>query len=583
MAKSPKKGKPGTRRRIAICKLLPFLCLALFLIPFVKHNSRTFNRLFKSRIVVSYSEQDDEAILRHAAPAVQKLVEAIRQATSRASDGEQIEFSEDDRKEWEARHPCRSRLELAPLYAARKHLKDVPANKQWLLVFREYEKLHRACSRRVGDLLNYFESHNTSIGCKFVIAETHFGLGNKLYHVSSVFMFAVLRQRVILVPESTSIPSVVCEPFAGSSWRMNDELHEAVKRKRKLSKEFYAAVDRDLDHRGTLDVYASAITDEWGPEMRFFCNSEQRFLTHVTWLTMDGCLLFLPKLWAIDMFRPALEGLFPDRIAATYVLRSLMLPADHVWERILHVNELYLANAEKQVGIQVRYFGGDKEFEEKNDLVNDRITRCLWENDILPEVCPATPDDPGWGEAKFAGCAEKLTAEHHAKPRMVKVLIASLFQGLQDFLNNIYLRHEVTATKDAVGVYQLTHELIQGTGVEVDSQALVEVISLSLSDVLLVSPMSTFGGVAQAYGGLMPWFIDIGRPKGEPDQCQRAMGIDPCHLGARENYECRYDPPGSQNIYDMFTYLKHCLPIDVGYGWGMELIPDNPSDHDFSS
>ncbi|OAE30093.1 hypothetical protein AXG93_1112s1090 [Marchantia polymorpha subsp. ruderalis] len=192
-------------------------------------------------------------------------------------------------------------------------------------------------------------------------------------------MFAVLWQRMILVPESTSNPSVVCEPFAGSSWRMNDELHEAVKRKRKLSKEFYAAVDRDLE---------------------------------------------IP----------------PDRIASTYVLRSLMLQADHVCERILHVNELYLANAEKQVGIQVRYFGGDKEFEENNDLVNDRITRCLWENDILPEVCPATPDDPSWGEAKFAGCAKKLTAEHHAKPRMVKVLIASLFQGLQDFLNNIYLR-----------------------------------------------------------------------------------------------------------------------------------------------
>ncbi|BBN13363.1 hypothetical protein MPTK1_6g02910 [Marchantia polymorpha subsp. ruderalis] len=60
----------------------------------------------------------DEAILRHAAPAVQKLVEAIRQATSRASDGQQIEFSEEDWKEWEAKHPCGSRLELAPLYAA---------------------------------------------------------------------------------------------------------------------------------------------------------------------------------------------------------------------------------------------------------------------------------------------------------------------------------------------------------------------------------------------------------------------------------------------------------------------------------
>ncbi|KAL3680507.1 hypothetical protein R1sor_023463 [Riccia sorocarpa] len=521
--------------------------------------------------------------LRRASPAIQKLVEAIRKATYKASDGSPVEFSKEDRARWQNQNPCRSRQQLRPIYAARNHLKDVPVNKEWDLVFREYEKFHRTCMQKVGDLMDYFVKQNTSTTCKFVIAETHFGLGNKLYHISSVFMFAVLKQRVILVPESTFVPSVVCEPFAGSSWKIGEEFHERVKSKRKASLEFYDAVDQDLDQRGSMDLYVSAMTDEWGPELRFFCDTEQKFLSHVTWLTMDGCLLFLPKLWAVDMFRPTLEALFPHRIAFTYILRTLMLPADHVWERVLQVRDLYIGNAEKQVGIQVRYFHGTKEFKKKNDLVNDRISRCLWENNIVPEVCPSDPNDPRLGEEKFSQCSQKSVQKQN--PRLIKVLIASLFQGLQDYLQAIYLRKQVVVPDERVGIYQFTHELEQGSGVEVDSQALVEMISLSFSDVLLVSPLSTFGGAAQAYGGIQPWFIQTGlygpRP-GESDQCQRAMAIDPCHLGARENYECRYDPPGNKNIYETFSYLKHCLYIDVGYGWGMELVPDSPEQHDFS-
>ncbi|BBN01280.1 xyloglucan fucosyltransferase [Marchantia polymorpha subsp. ruderalis] len=529
-------------------------------------------------------EDEDEESARgfKLAEPVRKLVEAIRAATREAWGGEPVPMTDDERREWERKNPCRSRAELKLLYAQRKHMKDVPDNEQWKVVVAEYAELHRACTTRIGDLQAYFKAQNSSVaGCRFIVAETHFGLGNKVYQLSSVFMYAVLSQRVMLVPESTSVPAVVCQPFAGSSWTMKERFVEEVRKRRKPSLTFYDDVDLAVNGTRDLATFASAMSNKWGPEPRFWCDTEQRFLTRVPWLTIDGCLLFLHKLYAVDMFRPALEALFPDRIVLTRILRTLMLPADPVWERILHVNEVYLQNAAKQVGIQVRFLSGEKEYEAKNELINERITRCLWENKILPEVCPAR-GDPGFGDPKFAACAAKLTREDHQRPRIVKVLIASLFLGLHDSLNEIYLRHEITTTKEVVGIIQLTHEKIQGTGVEVDSQAFVEIISLSMSDVLVVTPQSTFGGLAQAYGGLVPWFIEFAKKKGEPDQCERGMGIEPCYLGANIHYDCKYDAPGTQDIPDLLPYLRSCLFIDVGSGYGMQMVPDKLEDHDFS-
>ncbi|KAG6554803.1 hypothetical protein Mapa_003823 [Marchantia paleacea] len=618
----------------SFAKVLPLFCLGLFLLPLLLQKNDSVNRFLRAKFN-SYSadqepveevaespqlsdidrtipttannnnnicnssnskrnsdsdsdgdqaEDNDEESARafKLAQPVQELVEAIRAATRKVWAGTPIPLTDEERRKWVRKYPCRSRAELKSLYAQRKHMKDVPDNEQWDVVFAEYAELHRACTTRIGDLKAYFKAQNSSVaGCNFVVAETHFGLGNKLYQLSSVFMYAVLSQRIMLVPESTSVPSVVCQPFPGSSWTMKEHFLDVVRKKRKPSLTFYDDVDLDVNNTRKLETYASAMSNEWGPEPRFWCNTEQRYLSQVPWLTIDGCLLFLHKLYAVDMFRPALEALFPDRIVLTRILRTLMLPADPVWERILHVNEVYLQNAEKQVGIQVRYLSGEKEYEAKNELINERITRCVWENKILPEVCPAR-SDPGFGDPKFADCVAKLTPEDHKRPRIVKVLIASLFLGLHDSLNDIYLRHEITTTKESVGIIQLTHEKIQGTGVEVDSQAFVEIISLSMSDVLIVTPMSTFGGVAQAYGGLVPWFIEFAKKKGEPDQCERGMGIEPCYLGANIHYDCKYDASGTQDIPDLLPYLRSCLFIDVGAGYGMQMVPDKREDHDFS-
>ncbi|KAG6552343.1 hypothetical protein Mapa_006197 [Marchantia paleacea] len=541
-------------------------------------------------------ETDDKSFV--PSEGVQKLVELLRQATLKASRGEPVDFTEADRKTWEEQHPCRSRGELRSLYAERKHMKDVPINRQWNLVFSEYEKLHRTCTSKIGDLQQYFESKNTSSGCKFLVTEPHFGLGNKLFHTASTLMLAILTQRVILIPKATSIPALFCEPFAGSSWGIDDAFHSLIKDGRKPSEQFFKQVDHDKTvarkAKGTLgnSLYASAMNDEWvGPEPRFWCNTEQKYMSSVTWLTVSGCTLFVHKLMAIDIFRQAMEDLFPQKIVVTYLLRSVLLPTDPAWERILHVNEVYLSGAQKQVGVQVRFFQEDEEYKLKNEQINNRITKCMWEQKILPEVCPANPRDKALADPKFADCKHKLTAEDHQNPKVLKVLIGSLFLGLHDHLNDIYLRHEMTTTKEAVGIIQLTHELIQGDGVEVDTQALVEIISLSMSDVLLITPMSTFGGVIHAYGGLIPWFIEFGPEEDPAVVCERGKGIEPCYMGASQYYECKYDDAGQQKISDVVPYLKDCLAIDVGYGYrlnmipegyGMQMTPENFKDQDFS-
>ncbi|KAL2642572.1 hypothetical protein R1flu_010159 [Riccia fluitans] len=599
VAKRVKASLTTTTRTPTIGKVLPLFCLGLFLLPLFIQSSDSVNRFLRARFPSFPSEEeltlenDTSSAPKSQAPPVdpgsiklpkpvKELVEAIREATRQAWGGDPVPYSDEEKKKWEETNPCRARVELKTLYSQRKHMRDVPDNEQWNLVFEEYGKLHRACTTRVGDLEKYFKSENSSIpACKFVVAETHFGLGNKIYHLSSVFMFAVVTQRIMLIPETTSVPAVVCEPFPGSSWKMKPRFYEQVKKARKTSLQFYDDVDLDMNKTSPLETYASAISNVWKPEPRFWCDTEQNYLTRITWLTIDGCLLWAHKLWAIDMFRPALEALFPDRIVFTRILRSLMLPTNPVWERVLHVNEVYLRNANKQVGIQVRFLNGEKEYTAKNELINDRVTRCVWENKLLPEVCPSKKD-PNFNDPKYAKCAEKLTAEDHKHPNITKVLIASLFLGLHDHLNDIYLRHEATTTKESVGLIQLTHEKIQGSGVEVDSQALVEMISLSMSDVLIVTPSSTFGGVAQAYGGLIPWFIEYAKKKGEPDQCEKGLGIEPCFLGANIHYSCKYDPPGYQDVPDLYPYFKSCLFIDVGDGYGMQMVPDKREDHDFS-
>jgi xyloglucan fucosyltransferase len=101
-------------------------------------------------------------------------------------------------------------------------------------------------------------------------------------------------------------------------------------------------------------LYALNVDHSHPEKQRFFCNTEQSYLTQVPWLYFHGCLYFLPKLFAIPAFRTPLEALFPDpSLALTNLLRTVMLPNDYVWQTVKQHDDTLFKNADQRVGIQV--------------------------------------------------------------------------------------------------------------------------------------------------------------------------------------------------------------------------------------
>lgn len=101
-------------------------------------------------------------------------------------------------------------------------------------------------------------------------------------------------------------------------------------------------------------AFASAVKVEFSdPEVKtFYCETDQAFLAEPTWLHFSGCLYFFPKLFAVPAFRPALEAMFPDTsLTLTYLLRSLMIPRNNVWEQVKQHDEDLFVDVDRRVGI----------------------------------------------------------------------------------------------------------------------------------------------------------------------------------------------------------------------------------------
>ncbi|BBN16453.1 xyloglucan fucosyltransferase [Marchantia polymorpha subsp. ruderalis] len=502
-------------------------------------------------------------------PAVERLVADLRRATQEAErGGVPFSYTAKERERWLERNPCRARSELPPLYA-RRRVQDVAPNPQWQAVLAEYATLHRTCVRKIANLTDYFVTGADVPGCKFMTGESLFGLGNKLTFAASLVLYAILTQRVVLFPEwSSSMPVTMCEPFEGSSWKVPTGLEFLSKRpmspmgvnelrSTNATDRLLAWVDLERKHWTNASaanlagkMYYAELDDGWQPVDRFWCDAEQEVASHVRWMSMAGCFYFVPKLFAIPRFQPTLEALFPDKLALTHILRSVFLPYDAAWDRVKRIDDMFLEKADKRVSIQVRYRMGEYEHTQLSQGVNQHITSCLLDNGILPNVTQFFSPELQRGLPRPAP--------------IIKVLITSLYLDLQDHLSEMYLRHQ-TVTGESVGLLQLTHDDEQRWGLEPDTQALVEVILLSLSDTMLVTPLSTFGGVAQAYGGLRPFIIE--QSKREGGSCVRADSVDMCYQQASTTYDCPHDKRRHEKeISDVVPYIQKCMAVDSSTG-----------------
>ena len=495
-------------------------------------------------------------------PDVAALITALQRATAVASNGTDVTFSRKARQQWRQKYPCRSRAELQPLYDLRRIVKDLAPNENWLRVFKEYETLHRVCTQSVGgDLVEYFARRGNSTKCRFMVAgiAPGAGLGNKMLSMVSSLLYAILTQRVFLIAADTLVPGILCEPFEGSSWlfdpqwKVTPEYAPGRQQYWQNKEEFYREVDYAIQRKKPISssIYGLVANDEWcQPGQRFFCSVEQSYYNLVPWLYVNGCFYYLPKLFAIPAFRPVLEDLFPDKLALSHLLRSAFLPSDEVWRRIDQIYSLYLRNADRRVGVQVRYREGEKEFNATHHLIKERVLKCALENDMLPK--------PGAKGSDNQNQALNLTKRYQTS-----VFIASLYPSLHDFLGESYIRKP--PEMEDVSIIQVTRGKEQHFNDEEDKQALTEMISLSFADYLFVTPLSTFGGMAQAYGNLLPWFID-NRPSSN-DSCVRAQTVDVCYQLPHFIYNCPYEPDiHDQWVLSKVPYLKDCLKVDANLG-----------------
>ncbi|KAG2259780.1 hypothetical protein Bca52824_079074 [Brassica carinata] len=93
---------------------------------------------------------------------------------------------------------------------------------------RSYEKLHKRCGpgtqaykEATKNLIGHNDKNyaNKTVGeCKYIVWVAVYGLGNRILTLASVFLYALLTERVVLVDQSKDISDLFCEPFPGTSW-----------------------------------------------------------------------------------------------------------------------------------------------------------------------------------------------------------------------------------------------------------------------------------------------------------------------------------------------------------------------------
>lgn len=206
------------------------------------------------------------------------------------------------------------------------------------------------------------------------------------------------------------------------------------------------------------------------------------------------------------------------------------------------------------MGIQARYFSTQ---EETQSILNSNVVGCILENRMLQE-------------ALFLRRMPQFSAA--STPFQATLLVTSLTTTLHNHLWKTYIRNTSSNdTNNNIQLMQLSNEGMQRDGPqEVYARALLEVIHLSLSQTLLVTPRSTFGGLAQAYGALRPWFIETREDTITP--CIRAQTVDVCYQIPDVDYKCPYEPGiDMKHIMDFVPYIKYCLDVDVGRS-GIQLV-----------
>lgn len=477
--------------------------------------------------------------------------------------------------------------------------KASPYNPSSYLIFRlrRYETLHKRCgphTESYNKSVKQLQSdHGNGMDCKYIVHlwMPHSGLGNRLLGLASSFLYALLTNRVLLIGQELKMADLLCEPFPETTWALPSDF--PIKDQfESFNQESHQCYGNMLKSKSTCTsavpsfMYLHLIYDYNDYDKHFFCDQDQNGMKKVPWLILRSDQYFIPSLFLIPSFEEELRKLFPQREAVFHHLsRYLFHPSNHVWGLVTRYYQAYLAKADERIGIQIRDYSttslpfkslkghiatyylphlavNESTFSQINhshDVTRplthmmDRILECSVENNLLPKVI----NDQG-----SVVSSPKI-------PKSKAVLVTSLNSRYFEEIRNMYWEHP-TATGEVVGVYQPSHEEIQQiVNPTHNMKALAEIYLLSLMDVLITTPWSTFGYVAQGLGALKPWILNSPQKQLASDPpCQQATSPEPC-FHYPPFYDC--EAKTRTDTGTKVAYVRHCEDTS----WGLKLFDDH--------
>lgn len=458
---------------------------------------------------------------------------------------------------------CKSRDQV---YRYRKASKYKPS--AYLLEkLRNYEALHRKCGpnteifkRTLDDLKS--GKPLADADCQYVVWVSYSGLGNRIVTIAATFLYALLTNRVLLIDRGVDMTELFCEPFPNTSWFIPPSFPMAwLQPLNETSTQRYGhllnnsivelyenGTQRNLPHH----VYLHLTHNYDFHDKLFFCEREQQFLKHIPWLFLRSNNYFVPSLYLLPSFNEELHLLFPQRDSIFHHLgRYLLHPTNPVWGLITRFYQAYLAHAEQRIGLQIRtydpgYF----------PHISDQVLACSQKNKILPEI---SHSDEFLEPSYENGFVKKPNA----------VLVTSLSSGYYERIRDLYWEHP-TIDGQIVSVFQPSHEEWQHTENQSHSmKAWAEMYLLSLCDVLIISPWSTFGYVAQGLAGIKPLIMFKPENDTVPDPpCREVMSMEPC-FHAPPFYDCQAKK--GIDTGKVFPYVRHCEDVP----WGLKVVEND--------
>ncbi|KAG9451363.1 hypothetical protein H6P81_011328 [Aristolochia fimbriata] len=455
---------------------------------------------------------------------------------------------------------CLSRYQSVLFRKASPH----KPSKYLLEKLRKYEMLHKKCgpntesySKTLEQLKNGQNSGSTD--CNYIVWIAFSGLGNRIVTLASVFLYALLTEKVLLIDRGTDMAHLFCEPFPESSWLLPMDFPLIDQFKSfdiKSPKSFGNMLKNDIldDSMSNVSVkplpvfsYLHLAHDYGDYDKLFFCEQDQLLLQRIPWLILRSDNYFVPSLFLIPMFEQELAKLFPQKDTVFHHLgRYLFHPSNPVWGLITRYYQAYLAKADERIGVQIRVFEVESgPFQH----VLDQILGCSLHEKLLPGVTSQVPEMNIIGNAKTKA-----------------VLLTSLSPGYYEKIRDMYWE-QPTVNGEIISVFQPSYEGYQQTGKQMHNmKAWAEMYLLSLTDTLITSPWSTFGYVAQGLAGLKPWIMFKPENRTTPDPpCRRSMSMEPC-FHAPPFYDCKAKK--GIDTGELVPHVRHCEDMS----WGLKVV-----------